>query len=82
MNCDCIAEIEEKLKAHLVAQKKFKKPIQSVKLSEVLMRMHELTLKTSTYTTLLISLEGQKKKATMNISHSFCPFCGVKIDKD
>jgi len=80
MNCDCIAEVEKKLNDHLVEQKKLKKKILSVRLQEVLMRSSGLELKSNTYTTLLISLEGQKKKATMNISHSFCPFCGVAIE--
>lgn len=82
MNCDCISEIEERLKSHLIENAQFKKPVVDVKLSEVAMLFGAGSLSSNTYTTLLIRLEGQKKKNTMNIVHTFCPFCGVKIADD
>lgn len=30
----------------------------------------------------IIELEGQKKKLEQNIMHSYCPFCGEKIDDE
>ncbi|NOR69999.1 MAG: hypothetical protein GQ532_09965 [Methylomarinum sp.] len=80
MNCNCISEVTARLKSHLVENPQFKKPVVDVQLSEVAMLFGKGDLKSCTYTTLLITLEGQKKKNKTDILHSFCPFCGVKIE--
>ena len=76
--CDCVEELEEKIKAFATEQKQFKKPIKEVKLKGCIFTMVGNMMTTKTSSTFSIELEGQKKKVDMPVVQSFCPFCGEK----
>lgn len=81
MNCDCIESIEKDAKARLSEQGRYKKPIKEVKMQGVIIRVtKDMGLQSATASTLQIELDGQKKKETMHMVHSYCPFCGTKIE--
>lgn len=81
MNCGCIARIEKDVTTRLGEQGRFKKPIKKVEMQGVVIRVtKDLGLQSATANTLQIELEGQKKKETMQMMHSYCPFCGTKIE--
>ncbi len=75
--CNCIKEAEEKLTENC-KKETYRKPFENVRLQK-----HSViatgTFKTATYSTALIKLTGQKKLVEMSVMHSFCPFCGEKI---
>jgi hypothetical protein len=67
----------------LTKDKKFKKPIKRVSMRGVAIQVtKEMNLKTRTLNTMEIELDGQKKPVTMNMFHSYCPFCGTKIEQN
>lgn len=82
MNCNCFSETEERIKAHVIEQGMFKKPVKSASLKGVAMTLSSSTLGSRSYQDIEIELEGQKKKPTIAIYHTYCPFCGVKVEKD
>lgn len=80
MNCGCITRIENDVKATLIEQGRFKKPIKDVTMKGVVMVVSDdLGLQSITANEIQIELEGQKKKETLRMVHSYCPFCGAKI---
>ena len=76
--CDCIKRIEEKLHGQLKGQE-FKKPFESVEVEQGFF-IKDNIMQTRTYSRAIITLTGQKKKLDTNIVHTFCPFCGEKIE--
>lgn len=43
---------------------------------------NKMTLNSYTTANITFSKNGKQKKSTMNVQHSFCPFCGQKIEKE
>jgi hypothetical protein len=83
MNCDCITKLERDAAEKLRKDGKFKKPVIQVRLRCVGTQItKEMSLRLRTFNEFEISLEGQKKPVFMNMFHSFCPFCGTKIETD
>lgn len=78
MNCTCIEDIEKKALDRLIEKSKFNKPVKAVKMQGVVIQFGGNQAVARTSNTLEIELEGQKKKSTMSMLHSYCPFCGVK----
>lgn len=78
MNCTCIEDIEKKALDKLIEKGKFNKPVKAVKMQGVVIQFGGNQAVACTSNALEIELEGQKKKQTMSMLHSFCPFCGVK----
>ena len=72
MKCECITNIEQRLKEC----EGFKKPIEKVEMVDVSFTFEGDGIDTRTMTHIEITLEGQKKKHTTNMLHNFCPFCG------
>jgi hypothetical protein len=64
-----------------ISNQTFRKPFEKVEI-EVGFFMTGNKMETRTYSRAVISLRGQKKKESVNILHSFCPFCGEKTIKD
>ena len=73
-DCDCIKNFEEKL-TEKFKDEKFRKPFESLKL-DTIFTMPDF--KQITYTSVIITLKGQKKKEEKSLSHNYCPFCGKK----
>lgn len=81
MNCGCVTRIENDVKAKLTEQGRFKKPIKEVEMQGVAMVItKDLGLQSITANEIYIELDGQKKKEKMRMVHSYCPFCGTKIE--
>lgn len=74
MNCNCIKEIENKiLEAH--PQWSGKKVV-SVKMDKIFtFSPFQPNIRTST--NIVIEVEGQKKKYNVEMTHTYCPFCGT-----
>ena len=80
MNCNCLTQIEEKMLNKFYEDNRYKKPVLKVEIEKGLIFGKELT--TRTYCSVEIELEGQKKKVKQNLMHTYCPFCGVKVEKE
>lgn len=80
MKCNCISEIEEKVQANITERGLYKKPVRRVTLQGVTFVVNGNRMETKTYNTMDIELDGQKKHETLSMVHSFCPFCGTKIN--
>lgn len=78
MNCTCIKDIEKKAFAQLVEKGRFNKPVKAVRIKGIVIQFGGAKAVAITSNALEIELEGQKKLETINMVHSFCPFCGVK----
>jgi hypothetical protein len=73
MNCKCITEIEEKVKeAHPEWNGK---KVTSIKMDKIF-TFNPTDIRTST--NMVVEVEGQKKKYDVGLTHTFCPFCGIK----
>jgi hypothetical protein len=79
MECTCIKEIEGKvLEAHPTWNDK---KVESVRMDRVYaFEDNQTTIRTST--NLVVTVENQKKKYDVGITHTYCPFCGVKQIKE
>ena len=78
MNCTCISDMENKALAQLKESDQFNKPVKAVRIKGVVIQFGGTKAVVRTINVLEIELEGQKKKQTMSMVHSFCPFCGIK----
>jgi len=88
--CNCIKETEERIKAKLSENNpKYKdKTIKQVTISNAaLMFLDEGKTRTELYSPTNITYEFfnkndelKTKKEIVNMSYSYCPFCGVKYD--
>ena len=77
MNCNCIKEIEEIiLEAHPSWSGK---KVVEVKVDKIF-TFNPTDVRTST--NVVIEVEGQKKKYDVGMTHTFCPFCGIKQSKE
>jgi hypothetical protein len=77
MNCDCIKEIEAKIiEAYPVYNNK---KVVDVKMDKIF-TFNPTDIRTST--NVMIEVEGQKKKYDVGMTHTFCPYCGIKQSKD
>jgi hypothetical protein len=81
MNCSCIADIEKKVFAKVSTNGRFKKPVLSVQMEGVGLFVVGNTMVACTVNMLAVRLDGQKKIEKMTMSHTYCPWCGVKIEK-
>lgn len=73
MNCKCIEEVEKRILEHHPIYNG-KKTV-SVKMDKTF-TFNPMTIRTST--NVKIQVEGQKKVYDVGMTHTFCPFCGVK----
>lgn len=76
--CNCISELEENLKALAEEKGMYKKPIKSVSMAGKTLSIGGNQLNSVVVHDFEIELEGQKKRKTIKIKHSHCPFCGEK----
>lgn len=76
--CDCIDELEKKMAEHLTETKAYKKPIKKVELKGKGFTLGGNSVSVRTKTDFEVTLDGQKKKDTVPVLHSYCPFCGEK----
>jgi len=80
MNCTCVSDLEKKLLAHFSEQGKYKKPVKGVRILGIAITFGRNETKIRTCSSIEVELEGQKKKETISMFHTFCPFCGIKQD--
>jgi len=77
--CNCIDELEKKIANHLTEKKAYRKPIKKVEMLGKGFTIGEgVSLRTKT--DFEVTLEGQKKKDNVPVFHSYCPFCGEKVE--
>ena len=79
-NCNCISDTETRIKKHVIEKEIFKKPVKSASLKSVAVTFPHFIRRS--VSEIEFELEGQKKKPTISIFHTYCPFCGVKVEKD
>jgi hypothetical protein len=78
MKCNCINEIETE-----VAKRDYQgKKIKSVKFLSAVLIFGIGKAEKITTSELEAEVEGMKKKPTINMVHTYCPFCGTKIKDD
>lgn len=83
MQCNCINEVTKKLEDDFKNRPRYKKPVKALEIVDVTFTLDKnMKFSQRTYSRIEIELEGQKKKTTMSLFHSFCPFCGEKATKD
>ncbi|MDD4971999.1 MAG: hypothetical protein PHT07_21440 [Paludibacter sp.] len=75
MNCTCIDDINKEMIGQEIAHK----IITKAQLLGVAFLFNNAG--TTTYTEMEYEYEGCKRPKKINIMHTFCPFCGVKIEK-
>jgi len=80
MNCECLTNTEKKLLDNYNANEKNKKKALSASIEKGF--IFGKKLQTITYSNVAFQLEGQKKECKLRLFHSFCPFCGIKIERD
>lgn len=78
MKCKCIEELlhNADLRDHL--EKKAKRPVGEMQLDEVSFNFK--TGEAKTFSTVSAVPVERKKRVTVIIVHSFCPFCGEKYE--
>jgi len=77
--CNCINEIENRALEQLKKDSPFPKPVAKVEMQGISFLLTGNNMATRTKQDLAITLEGQKKRPTMPVLHSYCPFCGEKV---
>ena len=77
MNCECIKEIETGI---LEKHKTWNgKKVIDVKIPKIF-TFNPNDIRTAF--DVVIKVENQKKEYEVSLTHSFCPFCGIKQGKD
>ena len=77
MKCDCIETIESEVKESGFGGKKVTKA--TIETSFV---FGKKGMYSTTSTNFHITLDGAKKPKVIQVMHTFCPFCGVKIQDE
>lgn len=79
MKCNCVTEINKKI----ASEQTYKgKRIEYAEIDGGFFTDKSTTpptLSMVTTSTVYLRVEGMTKKPTINLTHQFCPFCGVKI---
>jgi len=75
--CDCIEKMENAAKEHVIKNKTFKKTVISARMKGMAMMFNPPLYRS--YSEVEFELEGQKKKPTLSMVHTYCPFCGIKV---
>lgn len=76
MNCDCIQRIEQKFKGHEYGKNQI---VEKATITSASFMLPDFKLYTNS--TIEFVFETGKKKKT-NLTHNYCPFCGVKIGEE
>jgi hypothetical protein len=79
MNCTCVQDIEKKFIGIEFGEKK--KKINKATLTSSALLFGDNKLTRVTCSVIDLEVEGYKRTQSHNMIHSFCPFCGVKIEK-
>ena len=79
MECNCTTELEAKIKVEqpFTGKKIIKVDIPKGMIVKKIENGQRMT--TSTYTDAEVQVEGKKRPQKLQILHSYCPFCGIKI---
>ena len=80
MNCECLTKLPPRMIEKFNKENTYKHQVLDVTIPKAYIFSEEPTMRTCTV--MEIELEGQKRKINQNIMHSFCPFCGVKIENE
>ena len=75
--CVCVRDIENKAK-ETFSDGRFKRAVLSVRMDGVVFPIHHNDVGMKTSNQLEVTLSGQKKRPTVTMMHSYCPFCGEK----
>lgn len=84
--CNCIKDIENKVKQHY-QEKETIEEVTSVSLESVAFMLD--SCQTQMYSPMVVEYDYRNKKQVLkhkkekvNMSYSYCPFCGLKYKKD
>jgi hypothetical protein len=78
MKCNCIKELEKNILEQYNKKNKKEAVKATIKIGYVADGKKIFPLP---YSIVELEFAGQEKKDKMNLLHSFCAFCGAKIDK-
>ena len=78
MKCKCIEELEAGVQERGYDGKKV---VKATMLSAAFV-FNKGGMVYKTTSNIELEIEGLKKKKTLPITHNFCPFCGVEIEKE
>lgn len=76
--CKCLTNREADIKKKIQSDNP-KKKIKDVTLQTALTFVGKISRRS--YTEIYVEYENQKRKETINLFHTFCPFCGVEIEQ-
>lgn len=76
--CDCLYEIPKKIHDKFPTYNN--KNVEEVEVHHVWL-FSDSGMRKGTATDFELSLEGQKKKHSITVNHTFCPFCGKKYEE-
>ncbi|WP_138751145.1 hypothetical protein [Paenibacillus sinopodophylli] len=85
MNCNCLSEIKARLKDELPKQDQYAKlKIISVDFSNAAFLMNGNRIESTLSTPITITHEpiGRKKSTNINMTISYCPFCGKSAKEE
>jgi hypothetical protein len=80
MNCKCIERIEKELVGREFGTKKLR--VTKAELVSVGLIFGKSTMKHITCSELSLTVDGMRRPQKQSLLHSFCPFCGTKIEKE
>ena len=77
MNCNCLETVPQTV---LEKQRYKGHPIGHCKIKETAFQYGSEGFKRFTCSTLELEVEGRKTPVQVTMAHSYCPFCGTKIE--
>lgn len=79
MKCECISEIPKKM----IRQGNWKgKKLTDATLQETALLFLPGRIESVTYSTFKCDVEGYKQPVEIKFQHTYCPFCGTKINDE
>jgi hypothetical protein len=85
MNCDCLEKLEQSLKEYYQKTEAKNSRIESVTINNLAISIGIglITYNPATLTIVKDTANGEKvSNRKINMYHTFCPFCGIKIQEE
>lgn len=78
MSCNCIEDLEQKILHKFNNDGQHKGKVKSARIHQALLFGKQTIART--YCKVDLTIEGRKSKVQTDLIHSYCPFCGKKLE--